>query len=623
MENTETLFSDYPLSEAVLKAIEKKGFTHTTPVQALILPRLLAEDTNIAVKARTGTGKTAAFGLPLVNKLTEPADKPQALILAPTRELALQISNEIRSLTTNRYPRITAVYGGASIGLQLRNLERGTEIVVGTPGRVQDHIDRGSLDLSEIKYLILDEADEMLDMGFIDDVKKIIDAANPDKKVALFSATLPAPIMKIVDEQLGKTEIIAEDVPEKEEILVNQEAILLKADDRLEALKRIVDSTENFHGLVFCPTKIEADEVARRLMEDGYPAEALHGNLSQEARERTLRRFKNKLTTILIATDVAARGIDVERLTHVINWELPHNFDSYIHRIGRTGRAGEKGTAISFIRPTIRYKIKEYNRKSENVLGSSIKVVKVPEVMSILSVRCQRLEQTLETKDQEYRADGGNQKEKEIIAAFADKLIATMGAGNTVRAMLASAYGDIFDTDRYRDIEQIEEPKRKRDKDKPWDRKRKGKDFESEDWKSEGRGKSRKAEGFKAEGRKGDRKPEGKPGTVRLHIGWGKDDNIGPRELVKFLAQLLKIKGSLIDDVAIKGNFSFATVPEKAGIAAVDISRKNPELPTITLAHAPQQSEHKEHKGRDKKFGRDRDDRKGSRSRSSSRRRGS
>ena len=611
MENTETLFSDYPLSEAVLKAIEKKGFTHTTPVQALILPRLLAEDTNIAVKARTGTGKTAAFGLPLVNKLTEPADKPQALILAPTRELALQISNEIRSLTTNRYPRITAVYGGASIGLQLRNLERGTEIVVGTPGRVQDHIDRGSLDLSEIKYLILDEADEMLDMGFIDDVKKIIDAANPDKKVALFSATLPAPIMRIVDEQLGKTEIIAEDVPEKEEILVNQEAILLKADDRLEALKRIVDSTENFHGLVFCPTKIEADEVARRLMEDGYPAEALHGNLSQEARERTLRRFKNKLTTILIATDVAARGIDVERLTHVINWELPHNFDSYIHRIGRTGRAGEKGTAISFIRPTIRYKIKEYNRKSENVLGSSIKVVKVPEVMSILSVRCQRLEQTLETKDQEYRADGGNQKEKEIIAAFADKLIATMGAGNTVRAMLASAYGDIFDTDRYRDIEQIEEPKRKRDKDKPWDRKRKGKDFEQDDWKPEG-----KARG----GRKGDHKPEVKPGTVRLHIGWGKDDNIGPRELVKFLAQLLKIKGSLIDDVAIKGNFSFATVPEKAGIEAVDISRKNPELPTITLAHAVQPSEYKE---RDKKFGRGRGDRKAPRNRSSSRRRGS
>jgi len=571
---TETLFSDYPLDQAVLKAIEKKGFLHPSPVQEMILPRLLAEDTNIAVKARTGTGKTAAFGLPLVNKLTQPADKPQALILAPTRELALQISNEIRSLTTNRYPRITAVYGGASIGLQLRNLEKGTEVVVGTPGRVQDHIDRGSLDLSEIKYLILDEADEMLDMGFIDDVKKIIDCANPDKKVALFSATLPAPIMKIVDEQLGKTEIIAEDVPEQEEILVNQEAILLKADDRLEALKRIVDSTENFHGLVFCPTKIEADEVARRLMEDGYPAEALHGNLSQEARERTLRRFKNKLTTILIATDVAARGIDVERLTHVINWELPHNFDSYIHRIGRTGRAGEKGTAISFIRPTIRYKIREYNRKSENVLGSSIHVVKVPEVMSILAVRCQRLEKTLETKDQEYRAPGGNQKEKDIIAAFADKLIASMGAGNTVKALLSSAYGDIFDTERYRDIEQIEEPRRKRDRDweKDKGRVRKDKGFEQDEWKPEGK-------------KRTDWKSEVKPGTLRLHIGWGKDDNIGPRELVKFLAQLLKIKGSMIDDVSIKGNFSFATVPEKAGLDAVEKSRKNPELPTITLAH--------------------------------------
>ena len=509
---TETLFSDYPLDQAILKAIEKKGFIHPSPIQEQILPQLLAEDTNIAVKARTGTGKTAAFGLPLVNKLTSPSDKPQALILAPTRELALQISNEIRSLTTNRYPRITAVYGGASIGLQLRNLEKGTEIVVGTPGRVQDHIDRGSLDLSEIKYLILDEADEMLDMGFIDDVKKIIDYANPDKKVALFSATLPAPIMKIVDEQLGKTEIIAEEVPEKEDILVNQEAILIKADDRLEALKRIVDSTENFHGLVFCPTKIEADEVARRLMEDGYPAEALHGNLSQEARERTLRRFKNKLTTILIATDVAARGIDVERLTHVINWELPHNFDSYIHRIGRTGRAGEKGTAISFIRPTIRYKIKEYNRKSENILGSSIHVVKVPEVMSILTVRCQRLENTLVASDQEYRSAGGNQKEKEIIGAFADKLIAGMGAANAVKALLSSAYGDIFDTERYRDIEVIEEPKRKRDRDRDRERERRKNDWQP-DGKARGNLKtdSRKAEGFK---------PEIKPGTMRLHIGW-------------------------------------------------------------------------------------------------------
>ena len=596
---TETLFSDYPLSEDVLKAIEKKGFLHPSPVQALILPRLLAEDTNIAVKARTGTGKTAAFGIPLVNKLTEPADKPQALILAPTRELALQISNEIRSLTTNRYPRITAVYGGASMGLQLRSLEKGTEIVVGTPGRVQDHIDRGSLDLSEIKYLILDEADEMLDMGFIEDVKKIIDSANPDKKVALFSATLPAPIMKIVDEQLGETEIIAEDAPEKEEILVNQEAIILKADDRLEALKRIVDSTENFHGLVFCPTKIEADEVSRRLMEDGYPAEALHGNLSQEARERTLRRFKNKLTTILIATDVAARGIDVERLTHVINWELPHNFDSYIHRIGRTGRAGEKGTAISFIRPTIRYRIKEYNRKSEHILGSSIHIVQVPEVMSILEVRCQRLEQTLETKDQEYRSPGGNQKEKEIIAAFADKLIATMGAGNTVRAMLASAYGDIFDTDRYREIERIEEPKKKREKD--WDkgrdhRKKENISFEKENDKKESRG------------RRADRKPDMKPGTARLHIGWGKDDNIGPRELVKFLAQLLKIKGSLIDDVAIKGTFSFATVPEKAALDAVEKSRKDPSLPTIMLAHAEKP---RSERSRDREKDRDRERGKG------------
>lgn len=582
-ENNENYFSSFPFSMEVLKAIERKGFVTPTPVQSMILPRLLSEEKNIAVKARTGTGKTAAFGIPLVNKLSYRTEKPQALILAPTRELALQISQELASLTLGRFPRITAVYGGASIGVQLRELERGAEIVVGTPGRVQDHIDRGSLDLSEIQWLILDEADEMLDMGFIDDVKAIIDRANPDKKVALFSATLPAPIMKIVNEQLGETEILAEDIPDREEILVNQDAIYVHAEDRLEALKRIIDSTDKFHGLVFCPTKLEADEVARKLTEDGYPAEALHGNLSQEARERTLRRFKAKITTVLIATDVAARGIDVERLTHVINWDLPRNFDSYVHRIGRTGRAGEKGTAISFIRPSIRYKLKEFTRKSEAALGSTINVVKVPEVNSILEVRCQRLENTFEATAQEI-----DRKNEDIVSLFAKKLIYGIGAENTVIAMLKTAYGDIFDTERYRDIKQIDEPKRKREKEREreWERKKKGRDRDRDrEWDREKDREWDRDRGKDSEkGKRRYKRENDSNRTARLHILLGRDDKVGPKELVRFLEKLLKIKGNVIDDIAIKGKFSFATVPEEAALEAVKKSKRDPGLPTIMLA---------------------------------------
>ncbi|MCQ2603936.1 MAG: DEAD/DEAH box helicase [Spirochaetia bacterium] len=536
--NNEKLFTDYPLSESVLEALEAKGFRTLTPVQEKIIPLLLAEDKNVAVKARTGTGKTAAFGIPLVHKIAERTDIPQALILAPTRELALQISQEISSFTNSRYPRITAVYGGASMGLQLRALERGSEIVVGTPGRVQDHIDRGSLDLSQIKYLILDEADEMLDMGFIDDVRAIIDHANSEKKVALFSATMPAPIVRIINEQLGETEVIEEDAPEKEEILTEQEAMILQADDRYEALKRIIDSTEDFHGLVFCPTKIEADEISRKLTEDGYPAEALHGNLSQEARERTLRRFRNKITTILIATDVAARGIDVERLTHVINWDLPRDFDSYVHRIGRTGRAGEKGIAVSFIRPSIRYKLRDFTRKSQTALGSTIRTVKVPAIDSILEIRCDRLEKALANATQEQTP------QDEAVEAFADKLIAQLGAKDAVKAMLHTAYGTIFDTDRYKSIKQFEEKQEK----------------------AQRRSKNREGQ------------------TVRIHLNCGREDGIGPKDIVKLLEKLVKISGNVIDDISVKGTFSFATVPVKAGMDAVEKSKKDKKLPTITLA---------------------------------------
>jgi ATP-dependent RNA helicase DeaD len=377
-------FSSFGLSESMLAALDRKGFTSPSSIQAIALPRLLADSGHLIVKARTGTGKTAAFGIPLVEKITQAGHAPRALILTPTRELALQVSREIASLVSGPWPRITAVYGGASIRTQILDLKRGTEIVVGTPGRVMDLMERKVLDLSALEWFILDEADEMLDMGFFEDVEKILGAVKSDRRVALFSATMPDAILRVVREHIGDVDILEDTAPEDEKPAVDQYYMILKREDRLEALRRIIDGAEDFYGLIFCATKAGTDELARRLVEGGYPAEAIHGDLSQEARERTLRRFRARQTTILVATDVAARGLDIERLTHVVNWDLPNDRETYIHRIGRTGRAGRRGRAISLALPAERGRIIHLSRSMERTLGSEIAWTKVPSVKSVM-----------------------------------------------------------------------------------------------------------------------------------------------------------------------------------------------------------------------------------------------
>ncbi|MDR1306576.1 MAG: DEAD/DEAH box helicase [Treponema sp.] len=397
-------FSSFGLSGAVLNALTRKGFELPTPIQAIALPRLLAESGHLVVKARTGTGKTAAFGIPLVEQITLWRGSPQALILTPTRELALQVSREIASFIPagreegeRSFPRITAVYGGASIRNQILDLKRGTEIVVGTPGRIMDLMDRKILDLSAVNWFILDEADEMLDMGFFEDVETIMAALKgaPAEResetpglpyrVALFSATMPDAILKVVRKHIGEVEILEDAAAEEgQALLIDQFYMVLKREDRLEALRRVIDGAENFYGLIFCGTKAETDELARRLVENGYPAEAIHGDLSQEARERTLRRFRSKQTTIMVATDVAARGLDIERLTHVVNWDLPHDREAYVHRIGRTGRAGRKGKAVTLALPSDRGRISQLSRSMERVLGGGILWMKVPSVKSVM-----------------------------------------------------------------------------------------------------------------------------------------------------------------------------------------------------------------------------------------------
>jgi ATP-dependent RNA helicase DeaD len=352
------------------------------------------------VKARTGTGKTAAFGIPLVEGLRSSGHAPRALILTPTRELALQISREIISLTAGPCPRITAVYGGAPIRGQILDLKRGTEIVVGTPGRIMDLMERKILDLQAVEWFILDEADEMLDMGFFEDVETIMRAVKGSEtelrcRVALFSATMPEAILKVIREYIGEAEILEDTAPQDEKPAVDQYYMILRREERLEALRRIIDGAEDFYGLVFCATKTGTDELARRLVEGGYAAEAIHGDLSQEGRERTLRRFRQRQTKILVATDVAARGLDIERLTHVVNWDLPNDRDTYVHRIGRTGRAGRRGKALSLALPAERAKIGHFSRAMEKVLGSAIVWTRVPSVKTVMKALRNRIVQAV------------------------------------------------------------------------------------------------------------------------------------------------------------------------------------------------------------------------------------
>ncbi len=624
--NTESSlsFAAFGLSEPVLAALSRKGFTAPSSIQALALPRLLADEGHLVAKARTGTGKTAAFGIPLVERFTAPGKAPRALILAPTRELALQVSLEIRSLAGGPFPRVCAVYGGASMGAQLRDLSRGVEIVVGTPGRVMDHLERGSLDLSSIEWLVLDEADEMLDMGFLEDVEAIMDKANPERRVALFSATMPAPILKIVRDRLGQVDIVEDKASVDEKPAVDQFYVVLRREDKLEALRRIVDSAPAFHGLVFCATKAETDEVARRLVEGGYAAEALHGDLSQEARERTLRRFRSSATTILVATDVAARGIDVERLSHVVNWDLPHDRESYVHRIGRTGRAGRRGTAIAFVAPIARGRVIALSRSLESALGGPINKMSVPPVASVMEAARTRVKASVlaasgAAAEASAVADAqGAEAGVEAVVGeapsaaaslfeptdprglLATELIESLGPRAAVEALVAAAYGESLDPSRYKDIPEYEDrPRREIRPGFRDDRQgasygggygngygRSGGNDRFGD-RSYGSGRSFERDGRGPSERPGfDRgpRPAARGGDARVYIGVGRSHGASARDVAGLLMKVSGVPGRFVDSIDVREFCAFATLPAEAARRACEYARRDPALPSIRPA---------------------------------------
>jgi len=519
-------FNDLGLSVNALDAIHKRGFEEPTAIQAMTIPVMLRDDTNIIAQAQTGTGKTAAFGLPLIEMVNTGSKTVQALILVPTRELAIQVSEEINSLKGNKHINIIPIYGGQSIHQQLRRLKKGVHIVVGSPGRIIDHLKRKTLKLGKIEHLIIDEADEMLNMGFIEDMEEIMKHTNPDKRTLLFSATIPAKIKALAHKYMDGYELLTVKQKQLTPNLTEQIYFEVKAADKFEALCRIIDIEDGFYGLVFCRTKRDVDSVVSHLTDRGYDAEAIHGDISQAQRERTLGKFKKQSVNILIATDVAARGIDVNNLSHVINYSLPQNPESYVHRIGRTGRAGNEGVAITFITP------REYKQLMfiQRVAKTDIRRSKIPEVKDIIQAKKQKIYDDLNTI-----------LEDEIDAKYfywAKKLIKENNPTDILAAILNYCFEDDLNPDTYGEIKAIGAREKQIDR----------------------------------------------QGKARLFVALGKRDKLNTRKLIDLIMSRVPIKPKQIKDIQVMDKFSFINVPFAKAEKIVMSFKEKGRKPLITHA---------------------------------------
>lgn len=594
-------FADLGLDEMTLEAIRRKGFVTPSPIQVLAIPRLLNGDANVIARARTGTGKTAAFGLPIVQQLRSGSDHVQAIILEPTRELAMQTCTEMASFTPGKYPRTAVVYGGASMGEQIRALRKGVEIVVGTPGRVQDLMDRGVLQIDRIQYFILDEGDEMLDMGFVDDIENIFAEANPECRVLLFSATVPKPILKIAEKFMGDYEIVEEEGHDEEPLLIDQRYWVLRESEKIEALVRLIDIAPDFYGLVFVQRKSDADMVCKTLDEKGYEVAALHGDIPQGQREKILARFRIKKTRILVATDVAARGIDISGLTHVVNYDLPFDGPTYVHRIGRTGRAGAAGMAVTFVRP-------EESRRKIQYLKAAVKKSakgemlegRIPSVEEVVEAKRKRLFNEVREKlglnirmDENGKIVGQNpgelsgdtpeaeasgnatpentlRKGDPIFDKMAEELCAGQDPQEVLASLLSATYGSALSAKRYGKIASAA----------PQDKGRKGE--------------------------RGDR--AGNPGQTRLFVQLGWIDGYNPKKVANYIADLTGIKNSDVDDIDMADKFCLMSIPTEAARKAIELSSSDSMIPHIHEDVKAGRSSSRGGRGRDRGgFGRDRD----------------
>lgn len=386
-------FEELGVEEPLRRSIEEMGFEAPMPVQEQVIPRLLGDSHDIVALAQTGTGKTAAFGLPVLQRIDVSENCPQALILSPTRELCLQISSDLADFSKYiKGVKILPVYGGSSIESQIRSLKEGVQIIVATPGRLKDLISRGVVRLDKVRTVVLDEADEMLNMGFLDSIEEILSFVPTQRRMLMFSATMPADIMKIARNYMKDFEEIVVGTRNEGAANVRHIYYMVHARDKYLALKRIADNSPGIYAIVFCRTKRETQEIADKLIQDGYNAEALHGDLSQQQRDIVMKKFRDRVVSLLVATDVAARGLDVDDLTHVINYGLPEDPAVYTHRSGRTGRAGKSGISIAIIHSRERNKLREI----EKIIGKKFERKDVPTPEHIIEKRLYNLADRIE-----------------------------------------------------------------------------------------------------------------------------------------------------------------------------------------------------------------------------------
>ncbi|KSU54583.1 DEAD/DEAH box helicase [Microbacterium enclense] len=445
-------FSDLGLDANVLKALKDVGYETPSAIQAATIPVLL-QGRDVVGLAQTGTGKTAAFALPVLSQMETGHKNPQALVLAPTRELALQVCEAFEKYAAHiKGVSVLPVYGGQGYGQQLSALRRGVDVIVGTPGRIMDHLDKGTLDLSELKFLVLDEADEMLKMGFAEDVETILADTPSTKQVALFSATMPAQIRRISAQYLNDPEEITVKTKTTTSANITQRYLVVSYQQKIDALTRILE-VENFEGMiVFTRTKNETETVAEKLRARGYTAAAINGDIAQVQRERTVNQLKSGKLDILVATDVAARGLDVERISHVVNYDLPIDTESYVHRIGRTGRAGRTGDAISFVTPRERRMLTAIEKATRQPLTE----MSLPSVDDVNATRLTRFDDAITTALEDTAA----------IATFRDVVAHYVAHHDVPEADVAAALAVVAqgDTPLLLEEETIQQPRFDRDR---------------------------------------------------------------------------------------------------------------------------------------------------------------
>ncbi len=519
-------FEELGVSEDIRRAISELGFEHPMPVQEEVIPYLLGNRNDVIALAQTGTGKTAAFGIPVLQRIDPNSKDTQALVLSPTRELCLQIADDLNDFA--KYMpgvHIVAVYGGASIEAQIRTLRHGVQIIVATPGRLIDLMNRGVAHLDKVRNVVLDEADEMLNMGFTESINAIFEGLSADRNTLLFSATMSREIERIARNYLHDYKEIVVGSRNEGAENVNHIYYMVHSKDKYLALKRIVDFYPRIFAIIFCRTKIETQEIADKLIRDGYNAEALHGDLSQQQRDLTMQKFRQHTVQLLVATDVAARGLDVSDLTHVINYGLPDDIENYTHRSGRTGRAGKKGTSISIIHTREKSKV----RNIERVIGKQFVDGTLPSAEEI----CKK--QLYKVMDDIMKTD----VDEEQIALYMDEInrqFEYIDKEDILKKMVAVTFGRFLEY--YKNAPEIERPS-------------------SQQRSAESRGKKQR-QGDKP---RGPRKAEA--GFTRLFINLGKADGFYPGEVMQYINRHIKGGRQQVGHIDLLSKFAYIEVPQQ------------------------------------------------------------